>query len=252
VTWVQGQHEPEWRYPGRRGTAAELTVEHIMASSALPLVFPAASLGGRWHGDGGVRLTSPLSPAVELGADRIIAVSTLLERGASEADKPQESYPPPATVMGVLLDSIFLDMLDTDAMEIKRMNRLLAEHPRSKELGLRPVEVMLLRPSRDIGVIATEFESELPGAFRHLVRGLGSKETNRSDLLATLLFQPRYISRMIEIGEQDGYERRHEIAAFLGRPVQPAPPPARESAASAVSSAAKPARVPPAAPPLPA
>jgi NTE family protein len=251
VTWVQGENVPEWRYPGRRGVTAELTVEHIMASSALPLVFPAARLGGKWHGDGGMRLTSPLSPAVELGAHRIIAISTLLEPGASEADKPQESYPPPATVMGVLLDSIFIDMLDTDAMELRRMNRLLAEHPKSQELGLRPVEVMLIRPSRDIGVIATEFESELPGAFRHLVRGLGSKDTNRSDLLATLLFQPRYISRMMEIGEQDGYERRHEIAAFLGRPVQPAPPPVRE-AAPAVRPAAKPARMPPSAPPLPA
>ncbi len=253
-TWVHGQNPPEWHYPGRRGVTTNLTVEHIMASSALPLIFPAARLGGLWHGDGGVRLLSPLSPAVELGADKIIAVSTLLEPGACEADRPKEAYPPPATVMSVLLDSIFLDALDTDAMELKRMNRLLAEHPKSKELGLRPVHAMLLRPSRDLGMIATEFESELPAAFRHLVRGLGSKDTNRSDLLATLLFQPRYINRMIEIGEQDGYERRHEIAAFLGLPVHPDPRvPARETITVTTARPAKSApHLPPNVTPFPA
>jgi NTE family protein len=253
-TWVQGRNPPEWHYPGRRGVAAKLTVEHVVASSALPLIFPAARLGGLWHGDGGVRLISPLSPAVELGADRIIAISTLLEPGACEADRPQDAYPPPATVMSVLLDSIFLDALDTDVMELKRMNRLLAEHPKSQELGLRPVHAMLIRPSRDLGMIATEFESELPAAFRHLVRGLGSKETNRSDLLATLLFQPRYIQRMIEIGEQDGYERRHEIAAFLGLPVQPDPRlAARETITVTTTRPAKPApELPPSIRPFPA
>jgi NTE family protein len=254
VTWVQGDAVAEWRHPSRLGVRSELTVEHIMASSALPLIFPAARLGDSWHGDGGVRLVSPLSPAVQLGADRIIAISTLLEPGASEADRPQQGYPPPATVMGVLLDSIFLDMLDCDAMELRRLNQLQAEHPRSKEMGLHPVDVMLLRPSRDIGRIASEFESELPRTFRHLVRGLGSKDTNRSDLLATLLFQPRYIRRMIEIGEEDGYQRRNEIAAFLGLPVAAeAQTPARQIitlSSPAARAPAKPEHVPSGASPI--
>jgi len=231
ITWVQGAHVSPWNYPGRSGVPTQLTIEHIMASCALPLVFPASKLDGAWHGDGGIRLTAPLSPAVQLGADRIIAVSTLLEPGRSEADRPTGEYPPPATVLSVMLDSVFLDMLDVDAMELRRMNRLISEHPRSTELGLRTVDALIIRPSQDLGVIATEFEEELPKALRHLIRGLGSCETNRSDLIATLLFQPPFIRKMIEIGERDGDARRDEIAAFLGcAPTMPASGPQAPSA----------------------
>jgi NTE family protein len=201
-----------------------LTVEHIMASSSLPLVFPAAKLHNAWHGDGGVRLTAPLSAAVNLGADRVIAISTSIEPGQSEANRPNVEYPPPATVLSVMLDSVFLDMLDSDASELRRMNRLVAEYPKSRDLGLRHVDALVIRPSQDLGVIATEFENELPRALRHIIRGLGSRDTNRSDVIATLLFQPLFIRKMLEIGEQDGMRRAGEIAAFLGMEVhEPGP-----------------------------
>ncbi len=216
VAWVQGSEIAPWQSTERCGIATELTVEHIMASSSLPLVFPAAKLGGGWHGDGGIRLTAPLSPAVNLGADRIVAISTSIEPGHSEADRPTEDYPPPATVLSVLLESVFLDMLDSDAAELRRMNQLIAEHPRSRELGLRRVEALVLRPSEDLSVIASEFENELPRTLRHIIRGLGSRETNRSDLIATLLFQPLFIRKMIEVGERDGARRAAEVGAFLG------------------------------------
>jgi NTE family protein len=216
VTWVEGQPPAWWNRPDRCGVATTLTVEHIMASSSLPLVFPAAKLGNDWHGDGGIRLTAPLSPPVNLGADRIVAISTSVEPGQSEANRPTQDYPPPATVLSVLLDSVFLDLLDSDATELQRMNRLVSECPVSRELGLRRVDALVLRPSQDLGVIATEFESELPRAVRHVIRGLGSRDTNRSDMVATLLFQPGFIRKMIEIGERDGAHRADEIAEFLG------------------------------------
>jgi NTE family protein len=222
VTWVEGRNVRPWHGLDRCGVPAILTVEHIMASSALPLVFPAAPLGDAWHGDGGIRLTAPLSPAINLGADRIIAISTSTEPGQSEASRPTREYPPPATVLSVMLESVFLDMLDSDATELRRMNRLVAEYPKCGTLGLRRVDALVIRPSQDLGVIATEFEPELPRTLRHIIRGLGSQDTNRSDMIATLLFQPRFIRRMIEIGERDGSERAHEIAAFLG--LQPASP----------------------------
>jgi NTE family protein len=225
VTWVQSAEPHAWNTPDRCGVATTLTVEHIMASSSLPLVFPATELDHAWHGDGGIRLTAPLSPAINLGADRIIAISTAVEPGQSEANRPTQDYPPPATVLSVMLDSVFLDTLDTDASELRRMNRLVAEYPKSRELGLRPVEALILRPSQDLGVIATEYEHELPRALRHIIRGLGSQETNRSDVIATLLFQPRFIQTMIAIGERDGQLRAAEIAAFLGlHGTQPASP----------------------------
>lgn len=216
VSWVQGENIQPWHSPDRCGIADRLTVEHIMASSSLPLIFPAAKLGSSWHGDGGIRLAAPLSPAVNLGADRIIAISTSIEPGCSEANRPTEDYPPPATVLSVMVDSVFLDMLDADASELRRMNKLVAEYPKSRELGLRRVEALVIRPSQDLGVIATEFEHELPRALRHIIRGLGSRDTNRSDVIATLLFQPNFIRKMIEIGERDGLQRAAEIGTFLG------------------------------------
>lgn len=216
VTWAQGRGVQPWSSPDRCGVVTELTVEHIMASTSIPLVFPAAPLARAWHGDGGIRLAAPLAPAVQFGADRILAISTSVEPGRCEADRPKEDYPPPATVLSVMLDSVFIDMLDADAAELRRMNRLIAEHPRSKELGLRRVDALVIRPSQDLGVLATQFEDELPRAMRHIIRGLGSQDTNRSDLIATLLFQPLFIRRMLEIGEHDGAERSEEIAAFLG------------------------------------
>ena len=216
VAWIQGSTVQPWHGLDRCGIETTLTVEHIMASSSLPLVFPAACLGETWHGDGGIRLTAPLSPAINLGADRIIAISTSTEPGQSEANRPTKEYPPPATVLSVMLESVFLDMLDSDATELRRMNRLVAEYPKSRELGLRRVDALIIRPSQDLGVIATEFESELPRTLRHIIRGLGSQETNRSDMIATLLFQPRFIRKMIEIGERDGLNRAAEVGTFLG------------------------------------
>jgi NTE family protein len=223
VTWVQGTNIKSWDGLERCGLPTTLTVEHIMASSSLPLVFPAAQLENAWHGDGGVRLTAPLSPAINLGADRIIAISTSIEPGQSQADRPTQEYPPPATVLSVMLDSVFLDMLDADATELRRMNRLVTEYPKCRELGLRRVDALIIRPSQDLGVIATEYENELPRALRHIIRGLGSRDTNRSDMIATLLFQPGFIARMIEIGERDGANRANEIASFLGLTTRSAP-----------------------------
>jgi NTE family protein len=215
VAWVQGVDVQPWHGLDRCGVPTTLTVEHIMASSSLPLVFPAAQLGAAWHGDGGIRLTAPLSPAINLGADRIIAISTSTEPGESEASRPSKEYPPPATVLSVMLESVFLDMLDSDATELRRMNRLVAAYPKCGKLGLRRVDALVIRPSQDLGVIATEFEAELPRTLRHIIRGLGSRETNRSDMIATLLFQPHFIRRMIAIGESDGIKRAGEVAAFL-------------------------------------
>jgi NTE family protein len=215
VAWVQGRDVQPWHGLDRCGVLTRLTVEHIMASSSLPLVFPAAQVGEAWHGDGGIRLTAPLSPAINLGADRIIAISTSTEPGQSEASRPSKEYPPPATVLSVMLESVFLDMLDSDATELRRLNRLVAAYPKCGELGLRRVDALVIRPSQDLGVIATEFEAELPRTLRHIIRGLGSQETNRSDMVATLLFQPHFIRRMIAIGESDGIKRAAEIAAFL-------------------------------------
>ena len=216
ITWVQSGALASWERPGRRSVSAHLGIDHIMASCALPLFFPAAKIGHDWHGDGGVRLTAPLSPALHLGARRMIAVSTQYTgRRAGALSQAAHDYPAPATIIGLLLDSVFLDNLDYDALTIQRVNALLEAHPSPQETGFHPVKLLLIRPSQDLGVIANEFESELPRTFRFATRGLGTRETRRADMLATLMFQPGYIRRMIAIGEQDGDRRHDEVAAFL-------------------------------------
>jgi len=218
VVWVQGRDVQGWTRSRRRGVKTELSVEHIMASAALPLFFPSVRIGDAWYGDGGIRLAAPLSPALHLGASRILAISTRFEPAAVEASRPGiqiEGYPPPAQVLGVLLNSIFLDLIDQDALRLERVNRLLGSLPEERREGMRVVDLLVLRPSFDLGRLAGEFEPRLPRAFRFMTRGLGTRETASPDLLAMLMFQPDYLEELIEIGRTDLLARREEISAFL-------------------------------------
>jgi NTE family protein len=173
-------------------------------------------IGKEWHGDGGVRLAAPLSPALHLGAHKIIAVATRYERTAAEADIPDVvGYPPPAQVLGVLYNAIFLDLIDQDVIRLARMNKILRQVPEEKRDGLRVVDILVVRPSRDLGRIAKEYEVRLPRAFRFLTRGTGTREMSSPDFLSLLMFQDDYISRLIELGEADAAARSDEIAAFL-------------------------------------
>jgi NTE family protein len=216
VTWVQGDRISEWERPNRVSRNTTLSVEHVMASAALPLFFPAVKIGNAWYGDGGMRLISPLSPALHLGANRIMAISTRYDRSNHEADAPLiHGYPPPAQVLGVLMNSIFLDMLDQDAWRLERLNRLIERLPPGQRNGLRPVKLLMIRPSRDLGKLANEYEAQLPRTLRFLTRNLGTRETLSPDSLSMILFQPDYLQRMIEIGERDAEERGPEIDEFI-------------------------------------
>lgn len=216
VIWVQGRNLQTWERPSRRAIEARLTVEHVMASSALPLFFPAVKIGDAWHGDGGIRLTAPLSPALHLGAHKILAISTHYERTQGEADRPAVvGYPPPAQVLGVLLDAIFLDVVDQDVMRMQRMNELLRRLPEKKRDGMRVVELITFRPSRDLGALSREYEPRLPRAFRLLTRGLGTRETASPDVLSMMMFQDDYVRRLMDLGEEDAEARADDLQAFV-------------------------------------
>jgi NTE family protein len=216
IFWVQGRGIEPWRRSLRSGVQTHLRVDHVMASSALPMLFPAVKLVNAWHGDGGVRLTTPLAPAIHLGARRILAVSTRYDRTAEEAALPViEGYPPPAQIGGVLLNAIFLDQLDHDAYQLERLNRLLRGLDDGDREGLRHVDLLVIRPSVDLGRLATEHEARMPKGLRFLTRGLGTRETKSSDLLSLLLFQDDYVRRLIEIGEQDVHRQREAVLALV-------------------------------------
>ena len=216
VTWLQGREIETWERPQRATRRANITVDHIMASAALPLLFPAIQLDGDWYGDGGIRLTAPLSPALHLGARKIIAISNRYDRNRQEFNNTSiRGYPPPAQVAGVLLNAVFLDLLDHDALRLERLNRLVEALPESQRHGLEPVKLLVLRPSVDLGRLASQFEIKLPRSIRFLTRGLGTRETDSPDMLSLILFQPDYVNTLMEIGEADAASRHEEIMEFL-------------------------------------
>ena len=215
VVWTQGRDLREWERADRRSRNAALTLDHVLASTALPLFFPAVRLADGWHGDGGIRLTAPFSPALHLGANRVVAVSTrYVEDDAAEGgDTP--NHPPPMQIAGQLLNAVFLDDLDRDAQELERVNLLLHDIAPEKRRGMREVELLVIRPSVDISRLAAEYEAHLPRVFRHLVRGLGSREIQSPDLLSLLTFEPEYLRRLIDLGETDAAARAAEIRALV-------------------------------------
>lgn len=220
VTWVDGRDITLWERPHRRSQRTRLTIDHVLASAALPLLFPAVHIGNHWFGDGGIRHSFPLSPALHLGASRIVAISARYPRSIEEAARPVvHGYPPPAQILGQLLNAVFLDSLDQDALRTERFNALLERLPAEERQGMRPVEVMILRPSQDLGKMAAEYEADLPKAFRFLTRGLGTKRTESPDLLSLLMFHPGYLQRMMDLGEADAEARADELVAlFSPRP----------------------------------
>jgi len=233
VTWVQGEDFEVWERPDRISRHTRLTIDHVMASTALPLVFPAVQIDQAWYGDGGIRLAAPLAPALHLGADRILAISNQHQRSRAEADAPAVTgYPPTAQIIGILMNAIFSDALDQDAFTIERVNALLRELPPSKRHGMRPVDLLQIRPSVDLGRLAFDYEDRLPASIRFLTTGLGTRETQSPDWLSVLLFDDAYISRLLSIGYHDAREQHDDIEDFLhgtiDRGPHPKPDPTRD------------------------
>jgi NTE family protein len=216
IVWVEGRNIELWERPQRRSVHTPLTVDHVMASAALPIFFPAVRIGNAWHGDGGIRLAAPLSPALHLGASRILAITTRSAGNFEEADQPQiVGYPPPAHIFGLMLNAVFLDLIDQDAARLERVNRLIEKLPERERERMRPVRLMVIRPSEDLGRITRHFEPRLPRTFRFLTRGLGTREAGSSDMLSMLMFQPDYLSHLVRLGEEDAAAVGDELLAFM-------------------------------------
>lgn len=224
VTWVRGCAIQSWERPDRRSVSCPLTIQHVMASSALPLIFPAVQVDGAWYGDGGLGLTAPLSPAVHLGAERILAISTRAARREIDQERLVDGYPSPARVAGLLLDAVFVDLLDADAQRLERINSLITPPGARRDAAgppLRHVDLLVLRPSQDLGRMARAHEPQLPPAFRFLTRGLGTREMRSSSVLSLIMFQPAYLQGLLELGEADARARASELHTLLKAPREP-------------------------------
>ena len=229
VRWVQGRRRIDvFDGANRRNAQTELTVKHVLASASLPFVFPAVRIGSGWYGDGGIRLSAPLSPAVHLGASRILAMSTGYQRNEEEASRPVvRGYPPAAQILGQLLNAIFLDAIDEDVLRMERLNEMIGKLDAQERDGFRPIDLFVLRPSVDLGKLAADYEKQLPRSVKLFTRSLGTRETEVPDILSMLMFAPDYLGKLIAIGEADVETRVDELRAFFEETVD-------ETAAEAV------------------
>ena len=206
-----------WRRSQRLGVRASLTVDHLLASSAIPFVFPAIKINREYFGDGSMRQLAPISPAIHLGAERILVVGA--GRLAEEGRQRAENYPPPAQIAGHALSSIFLDSLSVDLERMQRINTTLgalsAVQREAAGIGLRPIKVLAISPSQRLDAIAGHHRHDLPRAMRTVLRGLGAMRREGSMLLSYLLFEPGFTRALIELGYRDTHARRGEVEDFL-------------------------------------
>jgi NTE family protein len=220
VTFVHSAEDTAiWERVRRCGVPAKIGVDHVMASGALPLIFPAAEVDGEYYGDGSMRQAAPLAPAIHLGADRILAIATRYNPTLDEVKaRAGGGYPPPARIIGLLFNTLFLDALEGDAERLDRINRVLEALPPGAPNpdGLKPIKLHVVRPSRDLGDLAAEFKGKLPRSLRLILRGLGIQHVGGAELLSYLIFEKEYVSRVMELGYEDALSQWDALERFFG------------------------------------
>ena len=221
VTFFQAHESVEpWQRERRVGRSERITVNHLMASSAIPVIFSAVKINNEYFGDGSIRQITPLSSALHLGADRILVVGIRKKTVNGEhpaVDVP--TYPSLAQVSGHILNSIFLDSLDMDLERLERINKTISMIPGRRlvqgGIALRPVEVLTITPSWSIHDIAARHAHLLPRPLRYLLKGLGGIRGNDSTVLSYLLFEKEYCRELIRLGYCDAMQRKDEIIHLL-------------------------------------
>ena len=242
-TFIQGQPgHPLWSKSRRVTLSVQLTLDHILASAAIPIVFQPVLLksevGDFYFGDGGLRLVNPLSPAIRLGAERVFAVGIRCHRSADDLShaelvglgdlKPVMGRPPLSQMCGVFMNAIFLDHLDTDLDHLLRMNDLIhsygsrvPQHSSTPEAEapvrepMRIVQPLVINPSEDLAIVAKALSHRMPRLLRYIMEGLGTPNAQSADLMSYLLFDEAYTRELIYIGYRDASERIDEIEEFL-------------------------------------
>ena len=220
ITFFDGSPDIKpWMRSHRIGRRSNIFLRHVLASAAIPFLFPPVKIQGAFYGDGALRMTSPLSPAIHLGADKIIAIGVRYHRTAVETAQVNQSFHMSsiqlADIGGVLLNSLFMDALDSDLERMERVNQTLKliseearqEHPEK----LRCIPILALRPSKDLGLMALEEFDKFSLVLRHFLKGLGVSGSRGSDLLSYLAFETSYTTKLLELGFADVVAQKNKI-----------------------------------------
>ena len=220
VTFYQGVKSIRpWRRARRIGVPTKIQSKHLLASAAIPFIFPAVRINREYFGDGSMRQIAPISAALHLGATRLLIIGV----GQSKEVKTQRShvvlYPSLAQIAGHVMNSIFLDALEVDIERLQRINRTVDSLPEEARhsANLHHVDVLIIEPSESIDKIAERYAKHLPWPIRFLLRSIGAMRRSGSNLVSYLLFERNFCNALIELGYQDALKRKKEIMTFIAQ-----------------------------------
>jgi len=221
VTFYQGHASlAGWERARRVGVATNIGLSHLMASSALPFIFPPVHINREYFGDGSMRQVAPVSPALHLGADRLLVIGVGRQVRQASPRIQTNGYPSLAQIAGHALNSIFLDGLEVDLERLQRINRTLSAIPpeslQAQGVPLRTVDFRVLTPSVPLSQIATQYAHELPRVIRMLLRTVGGMKQTGSNLLSYVLFEKAYCRALIQLGYKDTIAQQEDLLRFLG------------------------------------
>lgn len=203
-----------WKKFHREGKNAVINISHLMASVALPLIFPAKIIEHQYFGDGAMRQATPLSPAIRLGANKLLIITTNESHRDIKPKHKQPIHPSIAEIGGYMLDALFSDGLYSDLERLDRINQIVENNDSSVKTNnkkMKKIDYLVISPSKSINEVAQNHYHQMPLSIRLILRGLGVKNNRNSDLVSFLLFESLFTKSLIELGYEDGLTLKNEI-----------------------------------------
>lgn len=211
ICFFDSKDDVAWERDRRRGEKRKIQVEHILASSAIPLLFRAIKIGSSYFGDGALRNMAPISPIIHMGAKKVVIIG--VRPKIPQTHQGVEQYPSPSRIFGYMLNSLFFDSIDGDVERILHINDILRSD-KTLDDNIKKIEILWIRPSLDIGILAEKMSSNLPGSIKYLLSGIGNK-SEYAELASHIMFEPEYTQKLISLGISDAKATEEKIKEFI-------------------------------------